>query len=100
VQADLRVVKDEEYPFALNYFTGSKEHNIIMRQRALTRGWTLNEYRLGPLEKVEAPQLPRRFQRFAKRLTFIAHSGLITSNRSCARIAENSSPLKCTRCRG
>ena len=50
IQADLRVVKDGEYPFALNYFTGSKEHNITMRQRALARGWTLNEYRLGPLE--------------------------------------------------
>ena len=50
IQADLRVVKNSEYPFALNYFTGSKEHNIIMRQRALARGWTLNEYRLAPLE--------------------------------------------------
>ena len=50
IQADLRVIKNTEYPFALNYFTGSKEHNIIMRQRALTRGWTLNEYRLGTLE--------------------------------------------------
>ena len=49
IQADLRVVKNAEYPFALNYFTGSKEHNIIMRQRALARGWTLNEYRLAPL---------------------------------------------------
>jgi DNA polymerase (family 10) len=49
IQADLRVVKNNEYPFALNYFTGSKEHNIIMRQRALARGWTLNEYRLGPI---------------------------------------------------
>jgi DNA polymerase (family X) len=48
VQADLRVVKDSEFPFAMNYFTGSKEHNIVMRQRALARGWTLNEYRLGP----------------------------------------------------
>lgn len=47
IQADLRVVKNPEYPFALNYFTGSKEHNIVMRQRALARGWTLNEYRLG-----------------------------------------------------
>ncbi len=47
IQADLRVVKNGEYPFALNYFTGSKEHNIVMRQRALARGWTLNEYRLG-----------------------------------------------------
>jgi DNA polymerase (family 10) len=51
IQADLRVVKDAEFPFALNYFTGSKEHNIIMRQRALARGWTLNEYRLGPVEE-------------------------------------------------
>jgi DNA polymerase (family 10) len=51
IQADLRVVKETEYPFALNYFTGSKEHNIIMRQRALARGWTLNEYRLGPVDE-------------------------------------------------
>ena len=46
VQCDLRVVTTAEYPFALNYFTGSKEHNIEMRSRALQRGWTLNEYRL------------------------------------------------------
>jgi DNA polymerase (family X) len=51
IQADLRVVSDGQFPFALNYFTGSKEHNIVMRQRALSRGWTLNEYRLGPDEK-------------------------------------------------
>jgi DNA polymerase (family 10) len=53
IQADLRVVKDSEFPFAMNYFTGSKEHNIVMRQRALARGWTLNEYRLGPVTKDE-----------------------------------------------
>jgi DNA polymerase (family 10) len=58
IQADLRVVKNPEYPFALNYFTGSKEHNIIMRQRALARGWTLNEYRLGPLENSQAEPPP------------------------------------------
>ena len=46
IQCDLRVVSATEYPFALNYFTGSKEHNIVMRNRALQRGWTLNEYRL------------------------------------------------------
>ncbi|MDQ3620942.1 MAG: helix-hairpin-helix domain-containing protein [Verrucomicrobiota bacterium] len=55
IQADLRVVKDTEYPFALNYFTGSKEHNIVIRQRALARGWTLNEYRLEEAPKVEEP---------------------------------------------
>src|SRR5437588_4603303 len=46
VQCDLRVVTTAEYPFALAYFTGNKEHNIEMRSRALQRGWTLNEYRL------------------------------------------------------
>ena len=49
IQCDLRVVSSAEYPFALNYFTGSKEHNIEMRSRALQRGWTLNEYRLSKL---------------------------------------------------
>src|SRR5437879_1242285 len=48
IQCDLRVVSSAEYAFALNYFTGSKEHNIEMRSRALQRGWTLNDYRLAP----------------------------------------------------
>ena len=46
IQADLRVVSDTEFPFALAYFTGSKEHNIVMRQRAIARGLRLNEYGL------------------------------------------------------
>jgi DNA polymerase (family X) len=49
VQCDLRVVNTAEYPFALAYFTGNKEHNIELRSRALRRGWTLNEYRLAPV---------------------------------------------------
>src|SRR5205809_1309095 len=49
IQCDLRVVSAAEYPFALAYFTGNKEHNIELRSRALQRGWTLNEYRLAPL---------------------------------------------------
>jgi DNA polymerase (family 10) len=49
IQCDLRVVSSAEYPFALAYFTGNKEHNIELRSRALERGWTLNEYRLAPL---------------------------------------------------
>src|SRR5205809_2126956 len=49
IQCDLRVVSVAEYPFALAYFTGNKEHNIALRSRALQRGWTLNEYRLAPL---------------------------------------------------
>ena len=46
IQCDLRVVSDSEFPFALAYFTGSKEHNIVMRQRAIQRGLRLNEYGL------------------------------------------------------
>ncbi|MCP5516269.1 MAG: DNA polymerase/3'-5' exonuclease PolX [Verrucomicrobiales bacterium] len=46
IQADLRVVSDVEFPSALAYFTGSKEHNIVMRQRAIQRGLRLNEYGL------------------------------------------------------
>jgi DNA polymerase (family 10) len=46
IQSDLRVVSDAEFPFALMYFTGGKEHNIVMRQRAIERGLRLNEYGL------------------------------------------------------
>ncbi len=46
IQCDLRVVSNREFPFALAYFTGSKEHNIVMRQRAIQRGLRLNEYGL------------------------------------------------------
>jgi DNA polymerase (family X) len=54
MQADLRVVSDEQFPFALHYFTGSKEHNIRMRQRAIDRGLTLNEYALAS-DKTSVP---------------------------------------------
>lgn len=49
VQCDLRVVSNAEFPFALVYFTGSKEHNVALRQRALDRGWSLNEYAFTPV---------------------------------------------------
>ncbi len=44
INCDMRIVDDSEFPFALNYFTGSKEHNIEMRSRAKKYGWSLNEY--------------------------------------------------------
>jgi DNA polymerase (family X) len=46
IQSDLRVVSDTEFAFALMYFTGSKEHNVVMRRRAIERGLRLNEYGL------------------------------------------------------
>jgi DNA polymerase (family 10) len=44
VNCDLRIVNDSEFPFALNYFTGSKEHNVRIRSLARENGWSLNEY--------------------------------------------------------
>jgi DNA polymerase (family 10) len=46
LQMDLRVVPPGSLGAALVYFTGSKAHNIRLRQRAIQRGWTLNEYAL------------------------------------------------------
>lgn len=47
MQADLRVVPPAQFPFALHHFTGSVEHNVQMRRRALERGLTLSEWGLG-----------------------------------------------------
>jgi DNA polymerase (family 10) len=44
LQLDLRVVPEESYGAALQYFTGSKEHNIQVRRRGLERGLKINEY--------------------------------------------------------
>ncbi|MCS6977685.1 MAG: DNA polymerase/3'-5' exonuclease PolX [Gemmatales bacterium] len=53
MNCDLRVVSDEQFPFALHYFTGSKEHNIAMRARAQSYGLKLNEYELaGPKRSI------------------------------------------------
>jgi len=49
-QVDLRVVQRHQLGAALLYFTGSKGHNIKLRQRALARGWTLNEYALSEID--------------------------------------------------
>ena len=46
LQADLRNVAAHERGAAMQYFTGSKAHNIVLRDRALERGWRLNEYGL------------------------------------------------------
>ena len=63
IQCDLRAVSGAEFPFALNYFTGSKEHNVRMRSRALARGWSLNEYRFSAAEGRELREpLPEVFE--------------------------------------
>ena len=51
INCDLRIVNDKEFPFALQYFTGSKEHNVALRSRAKKEGLSLNEYGFTPLEE-------------------------------------------------
>ncbi len=46
INVDLRVVPKASYGAALNYFTGSKDHNVALRRVAITKGWKLNEYGL------------------------------------------------------
>ncbi|MBL0920677.1 MAG: DNA polymerase/3'-5' exonuclease PolX [Phycisphaerales bacterium] len=59
VQADLRIVPPESFGAAMLYFTGSKEHNVRLRERALRMGMTLNEYGLYPEDKAKAPPQSR-----------------------------------------
>ncbi len=53
LQVDLRVVRPEAFGAALIYFTGSRDHNIRLRQRAMARGWKLSEYTLEDAETGE-----------------------------------------------
>ncbi len=43
---DIRIIPKSSWGAALNYFTGSKEHNVALRELAIKKGWTLNEYSL------------------------------------------------------
>ncbi|MBI2069858.1 MAG: DNA polymerase/3'-5' exonuclease PolX, partial [Elusimicrobia bacterium] len=51
IQCDLRVVHPDEWGAAMLYFTGSKEHNVTLRERVLKMGMTINEYGLFKLKK-------------------------------------------------
>jgi len=46
IDADLRVVPEKSFGAAMQYFTGSKDHNIELRKIAMKKGWKLNEYGL------------------------------------------------------
>jgi DNA polymerase (family 10) len=65
LQADLRIVPEDQFVYALHHFTGSKDHNVQMRQRALARGLSLSEWGLAPAagdesvkEKVKRDRAP------------------------------------------
>lgn len=59
-RVDLRVVDDAEFGAALQYFTGSKAHNVAVRNRAIDRGLKLNEYGLFDVSDVADPDAGRR----------------------------------------
>ncbi|MGA9392818.1 MAG: DNA polymerase/3'-5' exonuclease PolX [Candidatus Sulfotelmatobacter sp.] len=54
MQVDVRLLPPESFGAALQYFTGSKSHNVTLRQRALKLGYTLNEYSLADLKTEQA----------------------------------------------
>jgi len=54
LQVDVRMLDRESFGAALQYFTGSKEHNVALRERAKKRGWKLSEYGLFQGEKALA----------------------------------------------
>lgn len=58
INCDLRIVSEPEFPFAMNYFTGSKEHNVEMRSLARKKGWSLNEYGFSPVEEGSRKKAP------------------------------------------
>lgn len=54
IRTDIRFVRSDQWGAALLYFTGDKQHNIVLRKRAMERGWKLNEYGLFAGTKVIA----------------------------------------------
>ena len=92
------MVSDVEFPFALAYFTGSKEHNIVMRQRAIQRGLRLNEYGLFKSD-AETRDAALRVPCRTEEEIFRATRPGVTSRRNCARTAGNLPPRKKAPCR-
>jgi len=65
-QVDLRIVAENEFDAALMYFTGSKEHNVVMRQRARDLGMALNEYGLFKLTEKGETDFDNRIAKFSE----------------------------------
>lgn len=73
LQMDLRLVEGSEYGAAIVYFTGSKDHNIALRNRAIDRDWKLNEYGLFDVRDVDDD---RSGQRVGDRITGETEEGI------------------------
>jgi DNA polymerase (family 10) len=72
MQVDVRLLPPESFGAAMQYFTGSKAHNVALRQRALKMGFTLNEYSLATIEDEEPVARKTEEEIYAKlKLDFI-----------------------------
>jgi len=60
IRVDLRVVVPEEFGSALQYFTGSKDHNVSLRNYAIDRGMKLNEYGAFDVDEIDDPDSGQR----------------------------------------
>ena len=73
MQVDVRLLPPESFGAAMQYFTGSKAHNVALRQRALKMGYTLNEYSLADLQTEKPVAGKTEEEIYAKlKLDFIA----------------------------
>lgn len=70
IRADLRLVEESEFAAALLHFTGSKEHNVGLRARAKSRGWTLNEYGLHAARESGEATVETRFALASERAIY------------------------------
>ena len=68
MQADLRVVPSEQFYFALHHFTGSKDHNVRMRQKALSLGLSLSEWGLRPEEEKDSSCKADQWKQIQRRI--------------------------------
>ncbi|MGA9040838.1 MAG: DNA polymerase/3'-5' exonuclease PolX [Terriglobales bacterium] len=66
MQVDVRLLSPDSYGAAMQYFTGSKAHNVTLRQRALKMGYTLNEYSLSRLDDEKAVAAKTEEEIYAK----------------------------------
>ncbi len=74
LRVDLRVVEPKHWGAALQYFTGSKEHNVQVRELAQRQGWSLNEYGLTATGAGDAAEGEQRF--FAEEAELYAFLGM------------------------
>jgi DNA polymerase (family 10) len=68
MQVDVRLLSPESFGAAMQYFTGSKAHNVTLRQRALKMGYTLNEYSLSNLDDEKTVAAKTEEENYARTL--------------------------------